>query len=166
MKKMLLTIAALIFIILILPGCSTTDVHEKDEGIFTFKNSYVGDNSAVGAITSNLPNPNGEQLNGLELKTTTEPYGIILNYSDVEKADGVATDYKELALYNATYILALVHNADWVQFNFIEQELLVTREKLHSLYEIDIREYSNEEELSAVMIEKLSDENNVNMFFQ
>jgi predicted P-loop ATPase/GTPase len=98
---------------------------------------------------------NGEQLSGLELKTTEEPYGIILNYTNVEKSEYIESDYRELALYNATYILALVKNADWVKFNFIQQEYKVTREELQSLYGKDIRQFNNEEELSNFLQKNL-----------
>ena len=112
-KKMLMVLSFFIFVLLVLNGCNPTKVNE-DKDIFQFKDSYVGDAGAVGNITRRLPNPNGEQFNGLELKTTEEPYGIIMNYINVEKSKDIETNYRELALYNATFILALVKNADWV----------------------------------------------------
>ncbi|WP_428912546.1 DUF4825 domain-containing protein [Niallia sp. Krafla_26] len=153
------------FIILILlNGCIPSEVNE-DEDIFKFKDSYVGDSGAVGNITRRLPNPNGEHISGLELKTTEEPYGIILNYTNVEKSEDIETNYRENALYNATFILALVKNADWVKFNFVEQELIVSREELQNLYGKDLRQFNYEEELSNFIQEKLKDENKVNEFF-
>ncbi|WP_134703160.1 DUF4825 domain-containing protein [Ammoniphilus sp. YIM 78166] len=164
MKQTPKILSFLMIVLLILNGCSPTDVHKEDD-LFQYKNSYVGDNGAVGKIASRLPNPNGEHPNGMELQTKEEPFGIILNYIEAEKSDGMETNYKELALYNATFILALVHNAEWVQFNFVEKEFIVTREKLHSLYEKDIRQFNNEEELRKVIIEKLEDEDRVHSFF-
>lgn len=154
----------LLLLFLALSGCNTNDV-DREGGLFQFKNSYVGDNGAVGKIAYQLPNPHGEQLSGMELKTMEEPYGIILNYIGVENTDGIETNYKELALYNGTIILALVQNAEWVRFNFVEQEYRVTREKLNSLYEKDIRQFHNEEELSRVIQTHLEDDNTVIQFF-
>lgn len=164
MKKTPIIFSFLILATLLLNGCNQTKVND-DEDIFTFKESYVGDAGAVGNITRRLPNPNGEQLSGLELKTTEEPYGIILNYTDVEKSEDIETNYRELVLYNATFILALVKNADWVTFNFVEQEFKVTREALQSFYGRDIKQFNNEEELSNFIQENLEDENKVIHFF-
>ena len=162
MKKMVMLF--LMLVLLVLNGCTSTNVNE-DEDIFQFKDSYVGDAGAVGNITRQLPNPNGEQLDGLELKTTEEPYGIIMNYIDVEKNEDAETNYRELALYNATFILALVKNADWIKFNFIKQEFKVSREELQIFYGKDIRQFKNEEELSIFIQENLEDENKVIQFF-
>ncbi|WP_404328616.1 DUF4825 domain-containing protein [Mesobacillus maritimus] len=154
----------LLFILLFLNGCNLNEVN-KEEDIFQFKDSYVGDAGAVGNITNLLPKPNGEQGSGLELKTTEEPYGVILNYASVEKSEGTETNYEELALYNATFILALVHNADWVTFNFVEQEFVVTREELQRFYGTDIREFNNEDDLNRFIQENLEDKNKVTQFF-
>ncbi|MFD1739207.1 DUF4825 domain-containing protein [Bacillus salitolerans] len=151
-------------IVLFISGCNSSTIDEELD-IFQYKNSYVGDNGAVGKITRQLPNPNGEQLNGLELKTTEELYGIILNYSQVETNDSIEIDYNELALTNATLILALVTNADWVQFNFVEKELIVTREELQNLYGKDIRQFNDEEKLRNFIQEQLENEHKVNEFF-
>ncbi|MBW9235660.1 DUF4825 domain-containing protein, partial [Leptospira santarosai] len=75
------------------------------------------------------------------------------------------TDYKELALYNATLILALVKNADWVKFNFVEQELKVNRQELQNWYGKDVRDFNNEEELNKFTHQYLEDKNKVNHFF-
>lgn len=150
-------------ILLFLNGCNSNEVIEND--MFKFKNSYVGDSGAVGNITRELPNPTGEQLTGLELKTTEEPYGIILNYNAVENNEEIETNYKELVLYNATFILSLVQNADWVKFNFVEQKYIVNREELQSFYGKDIREFNNEDELRMFIQENLEDETRVNQFY-
>lgn len=153
-----------LLILFLLNGCSSNEFNENED-IFQFKNSYVGDAGAVGNITRRLPKPNGEQLSGLELETKKEPYGIILNYNTTEKSEDVETNYKELALYNATFILSLVKNADWVTFNFIKQEFKVSREELQKFYEKDVREFNNEEELSMFIQKNLEQENRVIQFF-
>jgi hypothetical protein len=162
-KKMPMVLPLLMFALFILNGCNSTEVNKED--LFQFKDSYVGDAGAVGNITRQLPNPNGEQLNGLELKTTKEPYGIILNYIKAETSEEIETNYRELALYNATFILALVKNADWVQYNFDKQELKVTREELQKFYGKDIRQFNNEEELNMFIQKNLENKNKVSQFF-
>ncbi len=45
--------------------------------------------------------PGAEQLNGFELKTNEEPYGIILNYDWIESEQ----EYKDTVAYNVTFYL-------------------------------------------------------------
>lgn len=164
MRNMIRYLLFSLLILFLLNGCSSNEINENED-IFQFKNSYVGDAGAVGNITRRLPKPNGEQLSGLELETKKEPYGIILNYNTTEKSEDVETNYKELALYNATFILSLVKNADWVTFNFIKQEFKVSREELQKFYEKDVREFNNEEELSMFIQKNLEQEKRVIQFF-
>ena len=65
-----------LLVLLLLSGCNSNDRNINND-IFQFKDSFVGDNSAVGNIVNQLPG--AEKLNGFELKTNEEPYGIILN---------------------------------------------------------------------------------------
>ncbi|MBE4909866.1 DUF4825 domain-containing protein [Bacillus luteolus] len=154
-----------LLMLLLLNGCNSIEVIDG-ENLFEFKDSYVGDAGAVGNITRQLPKPSGEQISGMELQTSEEPYGIILNYIAVEHSEDIETNYSELAIYNATIILSLVKNADWVNFNFINQEFEVRREDLQKFYGKDIREFNTEEELRMFMQKKLEDENKVLQFFK
>lgn len=153
-------------ILLFSGGCNNSQPAPAKDDLFQFKDSYVGDNGAVGNITMKLPSPDGEKANGLELKTSSEPYGIIVNYRTAETTGTGEKNYKETALYNATYIFALVKNADWVHFNFVEEEVIVTREELENWYGgKDLREFQTEEELTGFSQEFLEDEERVHQFF-
>lgn len=142
-----------LLLLLFLNGC------EVNKDIFQFKGSYVGDNSAVGNIVSQLPN--SEYLKGFELKTKEEPYGIILNYKGIDK-----TNYKETAIYNATMIFALVKNAKWVLFNFDDNKYKITKEELENWYGKTVSEYTNEKDLTKLTQKYLENENKVNQFFK
>ncbi|RDW17088.1 DUF4825 domain-containing protein [Oceanobacillus chungangensis] len=149
-----------LLILLILNGCNAINANDND--IFQYKDSYVGDNSAVGNIVSQLPE--GKHLNGFELKTNEEPYGIILNYQ------GIATgDYKKIAINNATFIFTLIHNVEWVTFNFNNEdneEYNVTKEKLQKWYEKDLSEFTNVDDLNSFIQEYLQDDSKVNQYFE
>lgn len=147
-------------ILLFLNGCN---LNEENEDIFQYKDSYVGDNGAVGNIAMQLPN--GEYLNGFELKTIEEPYGIILNYKEIDAVE-IENNYKETAIYNATFIFTLVKNAEWVTFNFDDQEYKITKEDLESWYGKELSEYSSEEDLTKLTQKYLEDESKVNQFFE
>ena len=54
---------------------------------------------------------------------------MILNYEGIE-AEEIEKKDKETAIYNATFIFALVRNAEWVTFNFNNREYKVTKEEL------------------------------------
>ena len=99
-----------LLIMVFLNGCNAND---KSEDIFQFKDSFVGDNSAVGNIANQLRS--GEHLEGFELITKEKPYGIILNYNWLESEK----NYKETAIFNATFLFTLVQNADWITFNYL-----------------------------------------------
>ena len=87
-----------LLVLLLLSGCNSNDRNNNND-IFQFKDSFVGDNSAVGNIVNQLPG--AEQLNGFELKTNEEPYGIILNYDWTESEQ----EYKDTVVYNVTFLI-------------------------------------------------------------
>ncbi|RIW34620.1 DUF4825 domain-containing protein [Bacillus salacetis] len=161
MKKLIIGLIAAGF----LSGCASTPPN-LTEDLFQYKDSYVGDSGAVGNITRTLTKPDAEQLDGLELKTTEEPYGIQLNYAPLEINEGSVTDYEELSLYNAGIILALIDNADWVQFKYVEEDIKITRDELEKWYGKELRKFENEEELRTFLQEHLADEEKVSKFFE
>ncbi|MGW6302241.1 DUF4825 domain-containing protein [Peribacillus butanolivorans] len=159
MKKITKFFFFSLLILLFLNGCNSSNVNGD---IFQFKDSYVGDNGAVGSIVMQLPY--SEYLNGFELKTKEDPYGIILNYKDLD-AKETEKNYKETAIYNATFIFTLVKNAKWVTFNFDDQEYKIKKEALESWYGKKLSEYTSEEDLTKLTQKYLEDESKVNQFF-
>ncbi|WP_306453957.1 DUF4825 domain-containing protein [Bacillus sp. FJAT-45350] len=148
-----------LLVVLFLSGCNSNDTNTTSD-IFRFKDSFVGDNSAVGNIANQLPG--GEHMIGFELKTNEEPYGIILNYDWVDSEQ----NYKETAIYNATFLFALIQNVDWITFNFEIGEYTLTRENLQDWYGMELRDINNEEELGALIQEYIEDENKVNQLLK
>ena len=149
-----------LLILLFLNGCNSNDANED---LFEFKGSFVGDNNAVGSIVNQLPS--GEYLHGFELKTKEEPYGIILNYEGIE-ADEIEKKDKETAIYNATFLFALVQNAEWVTFHFDNREYKVTKEELQDWYGKELSDFTSEDELRKITQKSLEDESKVNEFFK
>lgn len=138
-------------------GCNADN---KNEDIFQYKDSFVGDNSAVGNIINQLRS--GENLEGIELRTKAKPYGIILNYDWLASEQ----DYKETAIFNATYLFVLVQNADWITFHFGDQEYEITRKNLQEWYGKEISEINNEDDLRELTEEYLKDEKQVDQLFK
>lgn len=127
-----------------LTGCSAID--HNNEKVFELKCSYIGDASAVGKIVKYLPE--NELSEGMELRTTDKPYGMIVNYKDNDMNED---SMKETALYNASYIFALFRNAEWAEFRFGEKSMTVTKEKLEEWYGAELYKYENEEDLQKLI---------------
>ena len=113
-----------------LAGCGkSTNTSELSE-LLTYKNSYVGDNSAVSHILFRLPAH--EYLDGFELQTSQEPYEITINYKDFDKntvklEDGLIsnTSFNEILKGNAMIILSLIQNAEIINFNVDGHDMIV-----------------------------------------
>lgn len=151
---MKLILASLLLLILI-TGCFPSNKYD----LFQYKDSYVGDNSAIGAIVAQLENK--KHLEGFELKTDKEPYGIILNYMD-----GIeAAPMKETVIYNATFLFALVSNVEWITFNIGSETHTVKKDELTGWYNQELSNFKNEEELKIEINKYLEDEKKVNELF-
>lgn len=159
LRKMTKSLLFPLLVLLLLSGCNLKD-REIDNDIFQYKDSFVGDNSAVGNMTNQLPG--AEQLNGFELKTNQEPYGIILNYDWT----GSGQEYKETVTYNATFLFTLVQNVEWITFNSDSGEYTITKENLQEWYGKELSEVQNEDELRELIQESLEDESKLNQLLK
>lgn len=152
----------LLLLFVFLSGCSP-DTNASEVDVFQYKNAYVGDNSAVGNILMNLHG--SEHYNGFQLHTTEEPYGITANYgmtaSELNK--------EEIVFNNASYLFALIQNADWVTFRFEmvngAEEYTISRDILQAEYEMDLREIDDEDELKQLIEEFLEYETKMDGLF-
>src|SRR5690625_2080800 len=156
MRK-LVVFVFLLFVIYTINGCS---LKSGEEEIFTFKDSYVGDNSAVVRIVNQLEA--SEYFKNIELKTKEEPYGILLNYDWFDSEE----IYEKTAIHNATFLFALVQNAEWITFNFNDHKYEITREDLQNWYGKNVNGFQSEDELVTFVQLYLDDEDKINQFFQ
>ena len=107
MKQITICFISLLSLMILLSGCSQSADSETD--LFQYKNSYVGDNSAVENIVNELTFNN--ELNHISLETKKEPYGITLEYKDID-ANSVDKEMKETVITNSTFLFALIKNVD------------------------------------------------------
>ena len=110
-------------ILLFLNGCSSSN-YVSDQGIFQYKDSYIGDNSAVGNILNRLP-CNG-QMEQFSLETNEKPYGMAVQYKDSEPPM-TEEEIKETIIYNSTFMFALVTNVERIKIAFDNRMYLITR---------------------------------------
>lgn len=145
-----------LLIISIISGCNT---NIEKEDIFKYKDSYVGDNSAVGNIMNQLQG--AEYLKDFKLEIKEQPYGIILNYDWLDSEQ----NYKKSAINNATFLFTLVQNADWITFHFDNQKYKITKQNLQNWYREDFNRLQSEDELKKLKQKYLDDEEKVNQLF-
>lgn len=156
MNRMLKLLSCSLLVISVASGCNTKT---SEEGLFQYKNAYVGDNSAVINIVNR--SMQSDNFRGLELKTKETPYGIILNYDGSESEN----NDKRTMIYNATYLFALIQNAEWITFNFDHQEYKITKDALIEWYGEDFSTFQSEEELKTLIQKRWDDEYKVNQLF-
>ncbi|MGF9967088.1 DUF4825 domain-containing protein [Bacillus rhizoplanae] len=160
MKRITIYFISLLSLMILLSGCSLNADSKID--LFQYKNSYVGDNSAVGNIVKQLAH--NKELNQISLETKKEPYGIILEYKDID-VKKVDKEMKETVISNSTFLFALIKNVDWITFKFPDQEFSVTKEKLQDWYNNKLDGFENEQDLKKLIQERLKSEDSVNQFF-
>ncbi|SFE75790.1 DUF4825 domain-containing protein [Alteribacillus iranensis] len=156
MKK---TIYIFLFLLLFITGCSSTQEANMKEDIFSYDSSVLGDNSAVAAILNHLKH--SESLRDISLQTKSEPYGLTVTYEGID-ATLLEKEYTETAIYNATFLFALVDNADWMTFVFEnekEHTLRVTKDELQTWYDRELRTFTDQESLEQLIHEHLEENN-------
>jgi len=153
---MLKLLSCSLLVVSVASGCNTKT---SEEDVFQYKNAYVGDNSAVINIVNN--SMQSDNFRGLELKTKETPYGIILNYDGSESEN----NDKRTVIYNATYLFALIQNAEWITFNFDHQEYEITKDALIKWYGEDFSTFQSEDELKTLIQNNWDDEQRVNQLF-
>jgi hypothetical protein len=159
MKKMMMSLFFSLMVMFFLSGCNSNATNSSGD-VFQYKDSFVGDNSAVGNIVNKLPG--AENLNDFELRTKEEPYGIILNYNEMESEK----EFQETVVYNATFLFVLIQNVDLITFHSDDREYTVTKDDLQEWYSIDLNEIQKENELRKLINDFLEDESKVNQFLK
>jgi len=98
-----------------------------------YSNTYLGDNSKVSEILNLLPYNN--YISGMELSTVEAPYGITVNYSNIN----VSLDDLQ---FNSLALFTLIQNLDSIKYNIQNGEKIVTlnitRTELKQKYQLTI----------------------------
>lgn len=137
------------------------EVSSYAQQLFESKNPYIGDASANGEIF-NLLNISEEMGNySVELKTDDFPYLIKLNFKDdINDKD----DFDLKILDKAFLMLALIDNADEVQFSYPhikdgEETLItvyVTKQQATGILKKDIKSYAKSAEGFQELLNQLN----------
>ena len=110
-----------------------------DQLIYSYQNTYVGDNSSVGGILYLLPL--SDNVASFSLQTKSEPYAITVQYKGIDNVD--ESEVTQSIAYNATTIFALVTNSDEVIFETDEGLEIVRyrRAEIQNTYDEDLSRY-------------------------
>lgn len=92
--------------------------------LLEYKDSNIGDNTAITSIISNLPA--NTYNDGIELQTASKPYEVTVNYKGLE---GIDLELSDTMKKNAMIIFSLIKNIDVVKFNIVENGTTITYEK-------------------------------------
>ncbi|PEL07681.1 DUF4825 domain-containing protein [Bacillus sp. AFS017336] len=155
MSKIFKQFIPLLFILLILSSCALSQSSNKD--IFQYKNSYLGNNSAVGNIIKQLPN--NKEFKKMKIQTKKKPYGLTITYEKIN------VNPKNIVINNATFLFALIKNVEWITFEFADKKYTLTRQQLNEWYGKDVRSYTNENDLEELIHTNLKDKDKVNQLF-
>jgi beta-lactamase regulating signal transducer with metallopeptidase domain len=139
------------------------------EQLFSYRTSYVGDNSAVANLAGLLNFPSDAAYGHIELQTNSEPYGIVIVCTvtpDVKSAYGSSDSSEEDNMTtfrkNACTLLALIENADTVTFrlddgNGTPVDLCFSRDWAQSIVGADLWEESRTSERLDALLTRIQE---------
>jgi len=107
------------------------------EDLYNSKIKYIGDASGVGKILRLLGGIDGASSDGMELKTEEMPYGIIRNFK------GTPENPDQL-MKQAAITLALIENADYVNYRFDDATYNYTRKDMEEHYGLKLSEQAKD----------------------
>ncbi|MBP1934540.1 DUF4825 domain-containing protein [Ammoniphilus resinae] len=145
-----------LILLFLLTGCGSNNGVDQD--IFQYKGSYTGDNSAVGNIIHQLPE--ADFFKQVMLQTEKEPYGMEIQYGDING------DIQSSTINNASYLFALVKNVEWITFEYPNETYTLTRQQLQQWYGKDLSEITNEKDLKKLIQTNTNDKNKVDKLLE
>ena len=110
MKNKKLKIIILLTVCIIFTACGKSQNSEKN--IYEYKTKYVGDNSKVINILSNLKYPKEVSYNSVQILSEKEPYGILVK---LNINSGKIPEKNEF-LKNSAVLFALIENLSFVKY--------------------------------------------------
>lgn len=156
-------IVAVLFVLLMVSiGLLANPIKQSTTDIRSYRTEYVGNNSAVGNIVSQLQFPEAFAYKSIALQTDEQPYGltVILRQQSEETMATLDANSSMLFEMNACILFSLVENLDQIAFSVDEGTLKVkpviySREWAYektgiNLWEMSASEMSFEEALLII----------------
>lgn len=133
----------LILLILILSACQTQA--ESVTSVLDYKGSYVGDNTAISAISRTVSST--DTIDHFKLQTKEEPYGVHIYYLTEDRSYTMTTINQE-SHRQSLYLYYLIDNVDYLVLHFNDHIIRTER----TMYANDLKIFAKEAHLSEKFI--------------
>ena len=141
MKNKKLKIIILLTVCIIFTACGKSQNSNKN--IYEYKTKYVGDNSKVINILSNLKYPKETSYNSVQILSEKEPYGILVK---LNINSGKIPEKNEF-LKNSAVLFALIENLSFVKYEDVSNNKIIaefTRDEIDNYLKAEVNKNTKE----------------------
>ena len=141
MKNKKLKIIILLTVCIIFTACDKSQNSEKN--IYEYKTKYVGDNSKVINILSNLKYPKEASYNSVQILSEKEPYGILVKLNVNSDKIPEKNDF----LKKTAIMFALIENLSFVKYVNVSDNKVVaefTRNEVDNYLRAEVNKNTKE----------------------
>ena len=100
------------------------------DNIIKYKSNYIGDNSNIGILLSNLP----LSEYGYNFEINSNELNLIINYNTTDWYNNTDLYVQKALIYNSLSIFTLIDNVQYIQYNFSGSSYKVTRKNVENIY--------------------------------
>ena len=153
MKNKKFEIIVLLILCVIFTACGKSQNSNKN--IYGYKTKYVGDNSKVINILSNLKYPKETSYNSVQILSEKEPYEILVKLNINSGKIPEKNDF----LKNTVVMFALIENLSFVKYTNVSDDKIIaefTRDEIDNYLKAEVNKNtkeigSNEKELKKYL---------------
>lgn len=141
MKNKKLKIIILLTVCIIFTACGKSQNSNKN--IYEYKTKYVGDNSKVMNILSNLKYPKETSYNSVQILSEKELYGILVK---LNINSGKIPEKNEF-LKNSAVLFALIDNLSFVKYEDVSNNKIIaefTRDEIDNYLKAEVNKNAKE----------------------
>ena len=141
MKNKKFEIIVLLILCVIFTACGKSQNSNKN--IYDYKTKYVGDNSKVINILSNLKYPKETRYNSVQILSEKEPYGIFLK---LNINSGKIPEKNEF-LKNSAVLFALIENLSFAKYEDVLNNKIIaefTRDEIDNYLKAEVNKNTKE----------------------
>ena len=141
MKNKKLKIIILLTVCIIFTACGKSQNSNKN--IYEYKTKYVGDNSKVINILSNLKYPKETSYNSVQILSEKEPYRILVK---LNINSGKIPEKNEF-LKNSAVLFALIENLSFVKYIDVSDDKIIaefTRDEIDNYLKAEVNKNTKE----------------------
>ena len=140
MKNKKFEIIALLILCVIFTACGKSQNSNKNT--YEYKTKYVGDNSKVMSILSNLKYPKETSYNSVQILSEKEPYGVLVK---LNINSGKIPEKNEF-LKNSAVLFALIENLSFVNEDISNNKIIAefTRDEIDNYLKAEVNKNTKE----------------------